>query len=58
MGKPKYTKEQRKQAYDLYWEGERVPKFGGTIGKYTLREIGKQVGMTRHSVCRIARGQR
>jgi len=57
MGKIVYTKEQRKQAYDMYWEGERVPRFGGTVGKYTLREISEKVGMTRHSVCRIARGK-
>lgn len=57
MGKPKYTKEQRKQAYDLYWI-DRKPKYGGTIGKYTLREIGEKLGMTRQTVCKIARGQR
>ena len=58
MGRIIYTKEQRKKAYDLYWEGERKPKFGGTVGKYSLREIGDIVGMSRCSVCKIAKGQR
>ena len=58
MSKPKYTRDQRKQAFDLYWKERGECLHGRKPGMYSLSEISQITGIERSYVSRIARGLR
>ena len=52
---PKYTREQREKAHDLYW----IDRQGKSDrGRYTLAQIEKLTGVKSYYVGRIAHGER
>ena len=58
MGKSIYTREQKKLAYEMYWEErENDLQSGKKSGKYSLSEIAEVTGMKRDYISKIARGE-
>lgn len=51
-----YTREQRQQAYEMYWEG-RDKKNTRAGGKFTLKQISKITGVSVTIAHRIAHGE-
>jgi DNA-binding MurR/RpiR family transcriptional regulator len=52
----KYSREQRKKAYDLFWK-DRDPDRPRERGQYTGKQIAQMTGVSQAMVYRIAHGQ-
>ena len=55
MGKTVYSKEKKKQAYEMYWTDRKSFRNGYKLGRYSLSEISSVTGMSKSYISRIGR---
>ena len=55
MGKTVYSKEKKKQAYEMYWTERKGFRNGYKLGKYSLSEISRETGLSKSYISRIGR---
>ena len=55
MGRTVYSKEKKKQAYEMYWTDRKPFTNGHKLGRYSLSEISRVTGMSKSYISRIGR---